>query len=98
MPFSIDTGAGGNTGGGSIPNGIFVLDVYDNSSDLALFIDLVDNPGNYKGSVIYVRRLEQVENRNEWPDPFLFPNKFYFNEDGEWFESPFSFSGGVIFK
>jgi len=89
MPISIDTG-GGNTGGGNTPSGIFILDIYNNSSDLTFFIDLIDNPQNYKGSVVYIRRLEQVPNRNEWPDPFLFPNKFYFNEDGEWFESPFT--------
>ena len=94
MPFSINTGD--NSGGGSQSTGIYVVDVSDTSDDLAFFIDLVDNPSLYKGVVVYVKTLEQASGRDPWPDPFLFPNKFYFNEDGEWFESPFSLNGIIL--
>lgn len=49
-----------------------------------------DNPSQYTGRVIYIKKLVNSYN---WPDPFLFENKFYFNENGEWFESPFSLNG-----
>lgn len=94
MPFSINTDE--SSGGGSNSSGIYVLDVSNESNDLAFFIDLVDNPQFYKGVVVYIKILEQVAGRDPWPDPFLFPNKFYFNEDGEWFESPFSLNGVIL--
>lgn len=59
------------------------------SSQIDLFQDMIDNPQNYKGRVIYIKQLQQIEGYAEWPDPFLWENKFYFNENGEWFESPF---------
>lgn len=95
MPLTIGSG-NSNDGGGSQSTGIYIVDVYDTSQDLTFFIDLVDNPSSYKGVVVYVKILEQVSGRDPWPDPFLFPNKFYFNEDGEWYESPFSFNGVIL--
>jgi len=68
---------------------ISIIDVVATSPDLSLFIDMIDNPKNYKGRIIYIKRLDKIAGKESWPDPFLFPNKFYFNEDGEWFESPF---------
>jgi hypothetical protein len=95
MPITIGSGDSSG-GGGSQSTGIYVVDVSNTSNDLAFFIDLVDNPSFYKGVVVYVKTLEQVSGREPWPDPFLFPNKFYFNEDGEWFESPFSLNGIIL--
>lgn len=68
---------------------ITVVDITATSADLSLFLDMIDNPQNYKGRTLYVKRLDKIAGSGNWPDPFLFPNKFYFNEDGEWFESPF---------
>lgn len=94
MVFSVYSTGGGS--GGSQSTCIYVLEIYNNSPDLPLFIDLIDNADSYKGHVVYLRRLENVIGRDAWPDPFLFPNKFYFNEDGEWFESPFAINGVML--
>lgn len=72
---------------------ISIISVTATSPDLDLFIDMVDNPQNYKGRTIYIKELQPLGNRPSWPDPFLFENKFYFNENGEWFESPFVKNG-----
>ena len=90
MPLILDTD---DDGQGSNPTGVYVLEVYEESPDLPLFIDLITNACGYKGSIIYLKRLENIPGREPWPDPFLFENKFYFNEDCEWFESPFSLNG-----
>lgn len=57
-------------------------------SDFLLLKTIVesDNPCKYKGRIIYIEKLVNTYN---WPDPFLFEDKFYFNENCEWFESPF---------
>ena len=72
---------------------ITVISVTATSPDLELFVDMIENPQDYKGRALYVKKLDQVAGRGAWPDPFLFEEKFYFNESGEWFESPFVKSG-----
>lgn len=69
------------------------ISITPTSSQIELFQDMINNPQNYKGRVIYIKELQQIQGLGEWPDPFLWENKFYFNEDGEWFESPFVKSG-----
>jgi hypothetical protein len=76
-------------GTGAAGFGILVIDASDGSAQLDLFLDLIDNPCNYKGRVVYITALGPTPR----PDPFVFANKFYFNENCEWFESPFAFSG-----
>lgn len=71
--------------------GIVIIDTTINE-DFLLLKSIVESstPCQYKGRVIYVKRLVSTY---AWPDPFLFENKFYFNENCEWFESPFSLNG-----
>ena len=76
-----------------IINSITIMSITAASPDLQLFIDMVDNPQNYVGRAIYLKKIEQIAGREPWPDPFIFENKFYFNEDGKWFESPFIKNG-----
>ena len=66
--------------------GVYVLDGTDTSTDFPLFKDMMDNANNYRGAVLYLLDVGPTER----PDPFLWPDKFYFNEGGEWFESPFA--------
>ena len=94
MAISFNNGDG-SSGGGISATGIYTLEIYNNSPDVTFFEELVNNPSAYKGVVVYLSRLEEIPNK-VWPDPFLFPNKFYFNEDGEWFESPFSLNGVIL--
>lgn len=94
MPNSFNDGSD-TSGGGISATGIYTLEIYQNSPDVAFFEELVVNAAQYKGVVVYLSRLEPIEGKT-WPDPFLFPNKFYFNEDGEWFESPFSLNGVIL--
>lgn len=72
---------------------ITVISITATSPDIDLFVDMIENPQDYKGRALYIKKLEQVAGRGVWPDPFLFEEKFYFNESGEWFESPFVKSG-----
>jgi hypothetical protein len=51
----------------------------------AQFLDYVNNPGTYAGCVIY---LTEIDN-DEIYGVFNKANKFYFNENGIWFESTF---------
>lgn len=67
--------------------GVLQIDASDNSPDLARFLDLLENPCKYKGRVIYLLAIGPTQR----PDPFLWADKFYFNEGCEWHESPFSF-------
>jgi len=71
--------------------GILVIDASDTSSQLNLFLDLINDPCKYRGRMVYITAIGPTER----PDPFLFANKFYFNENCEWFESPFT-SGGLF--
>ena len=94
MPNSFNDGSS-TSGGGVSATGIYTLEIYPDSSDLPFFEELIFNAIQYKGVVVYLSRLEDVPGKT-WPDPFLFPNKFYFNEDGEWFESPFAINGALL--
>lgn len=85
----INTGSIGGGSGISLNisgSGIIVLDASDGSSQLPAFIDLLDNPCNYRGKVVYLTALGPTPR----PDPFLWADKFYFNEGCEWHESPFT--------
>ena len=68
------------------PGSILVIDASDNSPELDKFLDLLNNPCNYKGRVVYLTAVGPTPR----PDPFLWPDKFYFNEGCEWHESPFA--------
>lgn len=50
-----------------------------------LFLDLVNNPQNYKGSIIYLTQIDE----DEIYGVFNKAKKLYFNEGGVWFESQF---------
>jgi len=67
--------------------GILQIDASDGSPDLGRFLDLLENPCNYRGRVVYLTAIGPTQR----PDPFLWADKFYFNEGCEWHESPFSF-------
>lgn len=66
--------------------GILVIDASDDSPQLNKFLDLLENPCNYKGRVVYLTAVGPTQR----PDPFLWADKFYFNEGCEWHESPFA--------
>lgn len=66
--------------------GVLVIDASDDSPQLPVFQDLLDNPCNYKGRVVYLTNVGPTPR----PDPFLWADKFYFNEGCEWYESPFA--------
>lgn len=87
--FRLTTDTGGDSGSLGINVGITIIDASDTSKDLALFLDMIANPNLYKGRLIYITAIGPTVR----PDPFFFAQKFYFNEDGSWFESPFSFNG-----
>lgn len=70
----------------NINSGILVLDASDDSPELGRFLDLIENPCNYKGRVVYLTAVGPTQR----PDPFLWADKFYFNEGCEWHESPFA--------
>lgn len=55
------------------------------SSQRSQFLDYVNNPSLYIGCIIY---LTEIDN-DEILGVFNKTNKFYFNENGIWFESPF---------
>ena len=62
------------------------INASNNSSELPQFIDYNENPQNYKGCVIYLTALGDYQ-----PAPFQIINKFYYNENGVWYTSPFAF-------
>lgn len=81
-----DTGTDSNTTTDKSDQPIIVIDGRDNSSDIDLFLDILNNPCNYRGKVVYLTHIGPTAR----PDPFLWADKFYFNEGCEWFESPFA--------
>lgn len=98
-PFSIDIPVEDTTPipitptpSGTGETSIISLDASDNSPDLALFLDMINNPCNYNGRVAYLTAIGPTER----PDPFLWADKFYFNEGCQWYESPFSFRADEI--
>lgn len=68
----------------TVNKGIYVIDASDDSEDLPLFLNMLENPQNYRGAIVYLLDVGPTER----PDPFLWKDKFYFNEGSEWFESP----------
>lgn len=86
------TGSNNQTGGGgqgtsTTSGGSFlILDASDSSEQLGDFLDLLNNPCKYKGAIVYLTDVGPTPR----PDPFLWKDKFYFNEGCEWFESPFA--------
>jgi len=64
--------------------GIYVIDASDESPELPTFLDMLENPQHYRGAIVYLLDVGPTER----PDPFLWKDKFYFNEGSEWFESP----------
>jgi hypothetical protein len=68
----------------TINPGIYIIDASDDSSDLPLFLDMLENAQNYRGAIVYLLDVGPTPR----PDPFLWKDKFYFNEGAEWFESP----------
>lgn len=78
------TDPGSDSGSGL---GIIEIDASDGSEQLSQFLDILENPCNYKGKVVYLTAIGPTER----PDPFLWADKFYFNEGCEWHESPFAF-------
>lgn len=70
----------------TINNGIYIIDASDDSEQLPLFLDMLENAQNYRGAVVYILDVGPTPR----PDPFLWKDKFYFNEGAEWFESPFA--------
>ena len=81
-PGTTDPGSGSGSG-----LGIIEIDASDGSDQLPQFLDILENPCNYRGKVVYLTAIGPTER----PDPFLWADKFYFNEGCEWHESPFSF-------
>ena len=68
----------------TVNKGIYVIDASDDSEELPLFLDMIENAQNYRGAIVYLTDVGPTER----PDPFLWKDKFYFNEGSEWFESP----------
>lgn len=89
---NIVTGSGTNNETGGVSNSndsggsFIILDASDSSEDLGKFLDLLNNPCKYKGAIVYLTEVGPTVR----PDPFLWKDKFYFNEGCEWFESPFA--------
>lgn len=55
------------------------------STQRTLFFDMINNPNNYKGYVVYLREIDEDEKYI----PFEEPKKFYFNEGGNWQSADF---------
>lgn len=63
---------------------IQVLSASDLSSDFSTIQNMINNPNNFRGCIVYIYEVGTTL----YP-PFNIANKFYFNEGGTWFESPF---------
>jgi hypothetical protein len=50
------------------------------SAGRELFLDMVNNPQNYKGYIVYLKEIDE----DEIYQPFAEPKKFYLNEGGQW--------------
>lgn len=64
---------------------IFKVSGSRTSSQRAFFLDLVNNPQNYKGYIIYLTEIDLDEIYGVFDNP----KKFYFNQAGTWYESNF---------
>lgn len=60
------------------------LSAHENSPDYAQFLNLKLHPQNWEGYLVYIKELGSVVE-----PPFEQAKKWYFNENGEWHESPF---------
>lgn len=65
---------------------IVKISAAEDSPQYAQFLDYVNNPQKYKGCIIYLTAISGTH-----PEPFDLANKFYYNEDGVWYTSPFIF-------
>lgn len=63
---------------------IQILSAVDTSSDFPTVQDMIDNPDDYHGCVVYITAVGATL----YP-PFNRADKLYFNEGGTWFASPF---------
>jgi len=55
------------------------------SPDRLLFLDMVENAGNYKAYIIYLKDIDE----DEMYLPFDDAKTFYINEDGVWHPTDF---------
>lgn len=55
------------------------------SSNRELFLDMVNNPQNYKGYIVYLREIDE----DEIYSPFDHAKTFYMNEGGVWQSADF---------
>lgn len=76
VPGALPFGSGGK---------IQVLSASDTSSDFSTIQNMINNPGNFKGDVVYIYQVGATLYA-----PFSTVDKFYFNEAGSWIVSPFS--------
>jgi len=79
------SGVGGG-GGSSVMTGTGIFMVADDGDGASrqLLYDMATNPEQYLGRTIYVSSVSASA-----PEPFVAGAKFYFNEGGTWFPSPF---------
>ena len=63
---------------------VLKLSANENSPDYAQVQNLLRFPNNFKGYIVYIYELADVP-----VAPFDQVNKFYMNEGGCWFVSPF---------
>jgi hypothetical protein len=50
------------------------------STQRGLFLDMINNPNNYKGYIVYLKDIDD----DEIYEPFDHPGTFYMNEGGLW--------------
>jgi hypothetical protein len=55
------------------------------SPDRLLFLDMVENPHNYKAYIVYLKEIDE----DEILEPFDEAKTFYINEDGAWHTTDF---------
>jgi len=63
---------------------IKILSANDASPEFVELQARINNPNGYKGEIVYIREVGATL----YP-PFDQTKKFYFNENGAWFVSPF---------
>ena len=55
------------------------------STQRSMFLDMVNNPHNYKGYIVYLKELDE----DEIYSPFDHAKTFYMNEGGNWQSADF---------
>lgn len=63
---------------------ILILSAKDTSSDFPTLTDMINNPCNYEGYIVYIKEVGAT-----LYEPFIEAGKLYFNEGCTWFRSPF---------